>query len=280
MAYSFSLAFLTLFDVAPSRAVEIAAQAGFSHVGLRLLPSATEGLYPLMTDDKELRDTQAAMQDTGVQLADIEIVRIGEGFRVEETVRFLERGARLGAKNVLVAGDDDNEARLIENYALFCDMAGRFGMTADLEFMPWTKVPNIASALRVVEGANQSNGGVLIDALHYHRAGMTPLDVKTIDPKWLHYVQFCDAMANFDPSTEGLIHIARQARLNPGDGEIDLVSLLQAIPDGSVLSLEVPNFDYAKQQSPIERACNAMAGMKQVISAAKAHTDVPTGASM
>lgn len=269
MAYSFSLAFLTLFDVSPSEAVEIAAKTGFSHVGFRLLPSASEGLYPLMTDDKVFKETRAAMQDTGIKLADIEIVRLGEAFRVEDTFRFLERGATLGAKNVLVAGDDADEARLIENYGEFCEAAHHYGMTADLEFMPWTKVPNIASALRVVDGANQSNGGVLIDALHYHRAGMKPQDVKTIDPKWLHYVQFCDAMAGFDPSTEGLIHIARQARLNPGEGEIDLVSLLQAIPDEMVLSIEVPNFDYAKKQSPTERASRALDGMKSIIEKAQ-----------
>lgn len=269
MAFSFSLAYLTVFDTTPSEAVEIAAKAGYSHVGFRLLPSASEGFFPIMSDDKLLRETQAALRDTGIKLADIEIIRIGEHFDLDGTKAFLERGSQLGAQHILVAGDDPNTARLTENYGAFCALANQFDMTADLEFMPWTKVPDIATCLSVVEGANQANGGILIDALHYDRAGMTPKDIAKIDPKWLHYVQFNDAKKAFDPSTEGLIKIAREARMNPSEGELDLVSLLRSIPQDMVLSLEVPNLEGAKTQSPLERAVAAKEGMQRVIDAAK-----------
>lgn len=269
MAYAFSLAYLTVFDTTPREAVEIAAQAGYSHVGFRLLPSGSEGVFPIMTDDKLLRETQAALRDTGVQLADIEIIRIGAQFDLESTKTFLERGRSLGAKHILVAGDDPNTARLTEQYGRFCELARQYEMTADLEFMPWTKVPDIQTCIQVVEGANQSNGGVLIDALHYDRAGMTPADIALIDPKWIHYVQFNDARKEFDPSTEGLIYIARQERMNPNEGELDLVNLLRAVPNDTVLSLEVPSYEKAKTLTPLERARQALAGMKEVIAAAQ-----------
>ncbi|MBJ7550291.1 sugar phosphate isomerase/epimerase family protein [Marinomonas ostreistagni] len=268
MSYQFSLAFLTVFDATPSEAIQIAAETGYSHVGLRLLPSGSEGLFPLMTDDRVFKETLAALQDTGIQVADIEIVRLGEQFQVSDTLAFLERGARLGAKNVLVAGDDPDESRLTASFAAFCEAADSFGLTADLEFMPWTQVPDIAKANRVVSNAAQANGGVLIDALHYHRAHMTLDDIAIIDPKRIHYVQFCDALAAFDDSTDALIHVARQARLDPGEGEIDLVSLFQAIPKHAMLSIEVPNFDKAKSLTSKERAANALAAMKGVIAQA------------
>ena len=268
MSYQFSLAFLTVFDATPSEAIQIAAETGYSHVGLRLLPSGSEGLFPLMTNDHVFKETLAALQDTGVQVADIEIVRLGEQFQVSDTLAFLERGARLGAKNVLVAGDDPDEGRLTASFAAFCEAAQSFGLTADLEFMPWTQVPDIAKANRIVNSANQNNGGVLIDALHYHRAQMTVDDVAMIAPKHIHYVQFCDALATYDNSTDGLIHIARQARFDPGEGEIDLVSLFRAIPQHAMLSIEVPNFEKAKLLTPKERAAQAIAGMKNVMALA------------
>ena len=268
MAYSFSLAFLTVHDVAPDEAVKIAAQCGYSHVGFRMLPTANEGPFPIMEDDKLLRETQAVLKDTGVQLADIEIIRIGEAFDVEQTRAFLARGQALGAQNVLVAGDDPEESRLTENYAAFCDAAAEFGLTADLEFMPWTQVPDLDSAHRIVQAVQRPNSGVLVDALHYHRAGVTADQVAKVDPKLLHYVQFCDAAQGFDPSTEGLIRIARGERQYPGEGEIDLVSLLKVLSEDMVLSIEVPNLELAKTLTPLQRAQRAMDGMKKVIAAA------------
>lgn len=269
MSYAFSLAFLTVSDVTPVQAVSIAAESGYSQVGFRLLPSGKEGDYPIMTDNRLLRETQAAIRDTGVRLADIEIIRIGEHFNVEDTLDFLDRGAQLDARHVLVAGDDPDEARLTDNYGKFCQAAARFGMTADLEFMPWTQVPDIATAERIIDAVKQVNAGLLVDALHYHRSGGSPAQVKAITAEKLHYAQFCDAAAEFDPSTEGLIYIAREKRLNPGDGEIDLVSLLKALPENIVLSVEVPNLELAKTQSPLTRAKAALEGMQGVIAAAK-----------
>lgn len=269
MAYDFSLAFLTVSDVTPAQAVSIAAETGYSQVGFRLLPAGGESDYPIMTDLRVLREAKAAIKDTGVRLADIEIIRIGEYFSIEETLAFLDRGAQLEARHVLVAGDDSDEARLTNNYGKFCEAAARFNMTADLEFMPWTQVPDIVKAERIITAVNQPNAGLLVDALHYHRAGTTPDQVKKVSSERLNYAQFCDAAIDFDPSTEGLIAIARGKRLNPGDGEIDLVSLLQALPSDIVLSLEVPNLELTKVHTPLQRASTAFEGMQKVIAAAE-----------
>ncbi|MGB0732838.1 MAG: sugar phosphate isomerase/epimerase family protein [Pontibacterium sp.] len=268
MAYDFSLAYLTVFDLPPNEAAQVAADCGYAYLGMRMLPSGSEGAYPIMTDDKLLRETKAVLDDTGVELADIEIIRLNDRFNAQDTKAFLERGAFLGAKNVLVAGDDPEEQRLTENFAAFCEIANQYSMTADLEFMPWTKVPDIHAANRIVQAANQPNGGVLIDALHYHRADTRPSDVLSVEPERIHYVQFCDAPAKFDPSTEQLIYIAREARLPPGEGEIDLKALLNAIPDDIVLSIEVPNFAWAKTTPPAQRALSVLEGMKKLIAEA------------
>jgi sugar phosphate isomerase/epimerase len=139
----------------------------------------------------------------------------------------LEAGAALAAKAVLVAGDDTDVARLTDSYARLCEAMAAFGMSADLEFMPWTAVPDAKAALRIVDGAGRpGNAGILVDALHVSRSGTTLDDLRAIPRALLHYAQICDAPTREQigrPFTvEEMIHTARCERLLPGEGGIDL----------------------------------------------------------
>jgi sugar phosphate isomerase/epimerase len=265
MSYRFSLAYLTVFDLAPPEAVRVAAEAGYDMVGLRLLPSALEGPFPITSDSGLLRETCLAVQETGVGISDIEIIRIGMDFDLASKAAFLEVGQALGAQHILVAGDDPDEGRLTDNYAAFCELAKHYGMSADLEFMPWTAVKTAKDAERIIRKTQSDNAGLLIDALHFERSDTQLSDLKRIDPSMIHYVQMNDALAEYDASDEGLIYIAREERLNPGEGAIDLLGLLEVLPKDLVLSLEVPNKKRAMTQSPLERASAAIQAMKRVI---------------
>ena len=49
---SFSLAALTVLELAPPQLVDVAAACGYDHVGIRLLPATPGGIaYPLMDDE-------------------------------------------------------------------------------------------------------------------------------------------------------------------------------------------------------------------------------------
>ncbi|MDO5631232.1 MAG: TIM barrel protein [Paracoccus sp. (in: a-proteobacteria)] len=263
-----SLAFLTLPDTSPPRMIEAAARAGFAAVGLRLLPAAAsdEGPYPLLTDNRLLAETRAALRDTRLIVADVEIIRLNQGFQIDATLPFLHRAAELGARHVLVAGDDRDEARLTDSFAAFCAAAAEFGMTADLEFMPWTAVPDLPAARRIVAAAQAPNAGLLIDALHYDRAGATPDQVRDLPRDWINYAQFCDGPADYDRSEEGLIAVARGGRLMPGAGGIDLTGLARAIPPGVMISVEVA--DRSNRLSPEDTAQRAALCTRAVLDAA------------
>ena len=265
MAYRFSLAFLTVYEVEPPEAVRIAAECGYDLVGLRLLPAAKDGPYRIMTDDGLLAETLAAMKETGVAVADIEIIRIGEHFDLAATEPFLARGQMLGAKHILVAGDDPDEARFTLNYGRFCDLAARYGLTCDLEFMPWTQVPNLIHAMRVIKAANRANAGLLVDALHFDRSHSTLAQLAEVNPALLHYVQMNDALADYDPSNEGLIRIAREERLYPGEGQLNLKGILGVIAPDAVISLEIPHLQRASTTPALERARAAIEAMKTLI---------------
>jgi sugar phosphate isomerase/epimerase len=270
MTHRYSLAFLTVVDLGPVEAVKAAAAAGYDLIGLRLLPAApgTEADYPLLTDDGLLAETSAALADTGLGVADIEIVRLKPGTDVESFAAFFERGRRLGARNVLVAGDDPEEARLAESFGRLARLAAGFGLTVDLEFMPWTRVPDLATALRVVEAAGEANGGVLVDALHLDRSASTLAEVAALPRGRVNYVQFCDGPRDWDRSDAGLIEVARRARLMPGEGGIDLAGLARAIPGDAVISIEIPNHALAARMGAAERAALALRTTKAVVEGA------------
>lgn len=262
----FSLAWLTATPLTPPRALRLAADLGYGAVGLRALPAAPGGPFdPLIEDRALLAETRAAIRDTGVPVFDMEIVRLGADFAVEAVEPFLDVAAALGARAVLVAGDDPDRGRLTASFAAFAAAAAERGLTADLEFMPWTAVPDARTALAVVEASGAANGAVLVDALHVARSATSLDDVAALPRHRLSYAQMCDAPAAVPTTVEGLIHTARSERLLPGDGGIDLAGLIARLPDDLPISLELPNVA-AKDALGIEEwAGRALAAARKIL---------------
>lgn len=245
---TYSLAYLTANASTVPQAIGIAAELGYAYVGLRVQPNGPGAPFQtLIGDVAVLRETQAVMRDTGVGVYDLEIIRIGEQFKVSDHAALMDIGKTLGAKAVLIAADDANESRLADNYAALCDAMRPYGLTADLEFMPWTAVKDAKSAMRVVELAGRpNNAGILVDALHFGRSTTSLQDIAAIPREWLHYAQMCDAQAGLNFTTEELIHTARQERLLPGDGNIDVTGLFKTLPQDLPVSVEIVNLERSK----------------------------------
>lgn len=252
MARQLSLAYLSAHGCTPAEAVHVAAESGHAFVGLRLWPNAPGApCQELLGRPALLRDTQAAIRDTGVGVFDLEIIRLDADFDPHRWDALYEAAAALGARAFLVAGDDRDEARLAAHYARLCEVLQPLGMTADLEFMPWTAVPDARSALRVVERAGRpANAGILVDALHFGRSTSTLDDIRAIPRELLHYAQICDAEAGTGFSTEQMIHTARCERLPPGEGSIDLHGLFAALPADLPVSVEVVHMERQALASP------------------------------
>ena len=139
-------------------------------------------------------------------------------------------------------------------------------MTVDLEFPSWTETPNLTEATRVLRAADQPNAGMLIDLLHFARSRSSVDELRELPPEWFHYVHVCDAPGEIPTTTAGLIHTARFERLFPGEGEIDMLGILAALPAGIPYALEIPRAKLVAQVGAKEHA-------RLAISAARRHLD-------
>ncbi len=256
MTRLYSMAYLTSHRCGVAEALRVAAQHGYGSIGVRLLPNGPGGPHQALIGQPQLmREAQAVQRDTGVGVFDLEIVRIGADFRASDYRPLFEAGAALGARAVLVAGDDPDEARLAASYAALCEAMQPWRMTADLEFMPWTAVPDAQAALRTVRQAGTpANAGILVDALHVGRSRTSLADIRAIPLELLHYAQICDATAGLHFSTEEMVHTARCERLHPGEGSIDVRGLFQALPPGLPVSVEVIHLQREASIAPAEWA--------------------------
>jgi sugar phosphate isomerase/epimerase len=141
-------------------------------------------------------------------------------------------------------------------------------LTADLEFMPWTFVPDLTTANRIVAQAGQANAGVLVDALHFDRSKSSIGEIAGIPAHRFHYWQLCDGPAERPATTEEMMHAARYERMFPGEGGIDLVSLTRAMPADIAVSIEVPISELAKTMDAKARAQRALSAARNVMAAA------------
>ncbi len=261
-----SLASLMALHYPPPQFVRLAAEVGCDAVAVRLAPTTPGGLaYPLMDDAPLLRETLATMAGTGVAVLDLELVRLGPAFDVHAWERFAAVGAQLGAKHVLVIGDDADEARLVDHFGALCDLLAPYRLTAELEFMPWVPCRDLVSAKRVLGAAARPNAGVLIDALHFARSGGRLEQIDDIPREWLHYAQICDAAVPGPGTNEGLIHDARCERLLPGEGGIDLRGLFERLPADLDVGIEVPSDTRAPVLGYVEWARRAKAATLELL---------------
>jgi sugar phosphate isomerase/epimerase len=263
-----SLAALTVLELDPVEMVRCAAQAGYSHVGLRLVPATPdEPAYDTIGGTPLIRATRAALEGTGVRVLDVEILRLKPETRVADFRPFMETGALLGASQVLIAGNDPDEARLADNFGRACELAAGYGLAANLEPMPWTNVRDIGQAERIIAASGRDDGGILIDPIHFDRAGSTIGDIAAIPAQRFRYAQLCDAPAARPATTEEILFQARAERLAPGAGGLPLRELIGALPAGVPLSLEVPQQALAKTVGAVERARRLLQATQALLAA-------------
>lgn len=261
-----SLSALTVLELPPPEMVTCARDAGYTHVGLRLVPATSEEpAWDTVGDTAIVRETLARLQDSAIEVLDVEILRLKPDTKIQDFRPVLETAARLGARNALVAGNDRDEARLTDNLAALCDLAAPYLIAPCLEPMPWTDAKNFAQGARIVGNASRPNIGLLIDPIHFDRGGSVASEIPAVPVSWIRYIQLCDAPAERPTTIEGLLFQARAERLLPGEGGLDLKGILRAVPAQTPISIEIPQEELAKTMPAVERARRAAAATRNLI---------------
>jgi sugar phosphate isomerase/epimerase len=262
---SLSLSPLTVLDASPPDQVSAAAAAGLGALGIRVWPAADEKIWPMLGDTPTMRNTLARLSDTGLRVLDVELIFLRPEHRPQDALAVLDAGHRLGARFALVLGYDPDEARLADRFGWLCDEAQQRGIRPGLEFMKYSAVRTLDSAVRVVQRAGHPAGAVLVDALHLQRSGGSPADLAAVPPQLLPYGQLCDGPLDPGWSDDDRARTeSRSDRLFPGDGQLPLVELLAALPSGAALSVEAP-VAALSGRSATERAARAFAAGSKLI---------------
>lgn len=240
----YSLAHLTLINCTPAELVYIAARAGYDAVSPRLIRMKMSGEFTSSPLEKsQVQATKTALSTTGLQVLDIEIARITDDCDPREFEGALELGGELGAKHMIMSAwtkRRDNRNFLIDVYGETCDLAASFGLTVDLEFPSFSRLRTLEEVLDVVREADRPNGGILVDTLYLHLSRVDLGELLHIPSEWLHFLHISDCLPGIADTREGMIQLARDARLYPGEGWIDFTGIIERCPPVNY-SLELPN---------------------------------------
>ena len=126
-----------------------------------------------------------------------------------------------------------------ERFAGLCDRAAQHEMLVAFEFLPWSDVPDAATAWALIKTADRPNGGILIDTWHYFRGAADPAQIKAIPADRFFLIQFDDADARM---LGGWMEDTTERRRLPGEGAFDLNGFIRVLDEMGVdapISVEI-----------------------------------------
>lgn len=239
MNKQFSLSYLTIPGIEPVEQIKIARQAGYDYVSLRTIPMGLPGEPQVCLEkDAALFETiRRTLKDYEMKLYDIELVRIREDLSCDFRAAF-EKGAELGATQVLSSVWTKDHAFAVERYGSICEQAAEFGLTVNLEFPIVSGLILMKDALAVQEKVGAANLKVMVDMIYAYLDKVTPQAVLEAGADRFGVVHLCDWPR--DTSGHEMVHFVREGRAYCGEGCVDLEGLLKALPV-SPYPIELPN---------------------------------------
>lgn len=233
---------LSVFGLPPVDYVNLAADLGCAHIstGLTAMPYNPHGYraFSLKDDPALRREMIAAMRDRGVSISLGEGMTIRPGVDVADRAAELDLFSELGTERINAVSMDPDLGRTMDQFAKLAEMAGGLGMVSSVELSPPLTVGDLPTALDVVRYVGRRDFGLLIDTMHVIRSGATVEDLAALDPTLVSYIQVSDVPLK--PTQPNYMEEAMYERRRPGEGELPLAAILEALPRHTVVSLEIP----------------------------------------
>jgi sugar phosphate isomerase/epimerase len=195
---------------------------------------------------------------------DMEVFRFGP----DELLRIAEAIGARSLNAVDVFGGDWTVDDAAECLAALCDRAREHGLLVHVEFLPWSRIPDLGTAVAVARGAGRANAGIAVDSWHLARSNSDLAELRALDGDLVIGVQLNDGPAAPEPD---LTYATLHDRRLPGDGEFDLVGLVgafDAIEAAAPFGVEVFS-DELVELDPDECARRAADATRRVLAAAR-----------
>lgn len=265
MTRKFSLAYLTIPGTHPVEQINIAAEAGYDYVSLRPIPMhlPNEPLFQFDKDKKLFKEVQKALEENHIGLLDIELARIREDLKLKDYESAFEAAAKLGASDVISSIWTKEKGFYIREFEKLCNLALKYSLRVNLEFVTFAGVADLEDAKELLDAVSKDNAFLLIDTLHAYRSKVSYEELAKVEQAKFGLIHLCDGPAIIpaldDPE---MIGVAREGRLYPGEGGINLKSILLSMPENPV-SIELPNSKEMKNRGALGHATQCLLKAKQ-----------------
>lgn len=202
--------------------VEAARCAGFDAISL--FPQ--QYLDARKREKRSVADMRRILSDNGIRLDEVDPLLDWFGpMQSRSEALIFEIAQELGARSINAPSAFAPAIEVSEvtsAFARLCERAAALALRVDLEFLPWTIVPDLRSALQIVRDADQSNAGVMLDCWHFYRGGSDVDEISRLskdEAARITSIQVNDApSAPTPPSRTEKLAIAKSMLLNARDG--------------------------------------------------------------
>lgn len=123
------------------------------------------------------------------------------------------------------------EDEIVEAMDALCKRAGDIAI--GLEFMPYSGVPDLASAWNIVKRVNRDNAMLILDTWHWVRANQTPDMIKDVPADKIVSIQICDVHEKPYPD-DILREESLHDRLAPGTGFGDTAGFTRMVKEHGI----------------------------------------------
>jgi sugar phosphate isomerase/epimerase len=261
MTHRYELAHLSMIAVPPARLAAVAADAGFDFTGFRLTPSPSTGVdHGILGDDRALAALRRAVDDAGIDVLDVEVIRMKDPSAAEAARPLLAAAQALGARFVIATVEDDDPVRRLDTLAAVAGLAAEHGTSVAVEFMLFSAARDLGTCVEIVEQCGAVNVVVLADSLHLTRSGGHPDDLRHYPAALFPYAQICGA-TGAGPAADAEEARAEgvRARLVPDEGDLPVRAFIEALPADAILSVEAPLAGQADPADPLLLARSMLA---------------------
>jgi sugar phosphate isomerase/epimerase len=228
--------------------VRAASDAGFYGLGM-----LREDFQALRAAGYTRARLQAVLDQAGIAIRELEFLptwylpsEAAENARYEPVM--WEMAEVFGAHQLNVGmmtppGHMPPQDLVTEQFAALCDRAADHGVTIALEAMATSCLQSPLTAWEIVRDAGRENAGLLVDAYHLLRAGVSIDELQALPARHIVGVQISDAPGELEGD---LGDESTNRRLLPGDGDLDLVNVLRTLDEMGVdapVAVEVMSAD-------------------------------------